>query len=170
MVTCANSDEIRTLEVVLDGEPMFAADHSTRFDRLFCSIMCIGLRLIGTVLLVLAGIVMYRGEGVGAMNLGMLGLVVLLAGVIGVRQYQNAPRRIILDHSGLIYTDEWTGVRRRFPRISVLEAHCGHAEGSCAVYVVHPDQHVDLLLDGITPDIAQQVSAAINQHLQPAHA
>ncbi|MCA9903213.1 MAG: hypothetical protein KC547_05095 [Anaerolineae bacterium] len=161
-------DELRDLEITLDGERMFAAQHETPSQRLACAIVCYGTRIVGLALLVIAAVMILREQILDAFYIGIFGLTLLIGGLMGMRQYQNDPRRLVLDANRLAYSDPWNEIYREFPRSACLEVYCERDGDGCALHVTHPDHRAELLIAGLPPDIGQQIANRINQRLQSA--
>ena len=159
-------DELKNLEVVINGERLFWEQRKTLIEKVSCRVMCGAVRLIGLALLIVAVVQLLNGEAAFAINVGMLGLIILISGLIGFRNFQNAPRRLTLDTDKLEFVDTWTGQRRTFPRTGVIEARCGKADETCAVYLVHPNGKLDLLIDQLPRDLTPHITQALNDGLR----
>lgn len=164
---CADLETLKNLEVIIDGERLFEAQRRTLGDRITCAVLTLGTRIIGLVLLAVAVINILRADPIVALYAGSFGVLMILAGNIGLRQFQNAPRRLILDENSLRFVDSWMGVERRFPRQGCLEVQCGSTDAGCAVYLTHPDKHIELLIEGVPHEAAIKIAETINRHLEP---
>lgn len=170
VLPCASSEALKNFEVEIDGERLFEAQLSSRRERILCSIVCCGTRLTGLILLVVAAVMIWRGGVLDAILVGGFGLTLIIGGIMGLEQFQNVPKRLILSGNQLTYVDNWTGLKRQFSRETCLEARCGTDDAGCGIYIIHPDQQVELLVDGIPGDIAQQITQVLNRHLAPVPA
>lgn len=166
LLPCSSMPEdMRNFEVLIDGEPLLEGYRRTRADRILCAVLCCGTRLLGLVLLVAAAVLIVTEDAVGALNLGVLGVVFLIGGMIGFRQFQNAPKQLVLTESSLEFNDSWTGLSRSFPRAGCLETRCGGGDEGCTIYVIHPDQRIDLLVEGLPQPVAAEIVERLNAHL-----
>ncbi|MCL4247467.1 MAG: hypothetical protein KJ065_04915 [Anaerolineae bacterium] len=161
-------DELRDLEITLDGERLFAAERETPAQRIACAIICHGTRIVGLALLVIAAVMILREQILDAFYTGIFGLTLLIGGLMGLRQYQNDPRRLVLDATRLAYSDPWNDIYRAFPRSACLEVYCERDGERCALHVTHPDHRADILIEGLPLDIGQQIASRINHRLQLA--
>lgn len=158
-------DFLDTFEVTLDGERLFTAQARSKADRFLCTLICGGTRLGGIALMGLALVMNARGDTFGAFYVAVFGLTLFFGSLVGMRQYQNMPARIELNDKALTYIDPWTGKQRVFPRDSCLNVRCARSSGNCSVYVVHPDNGMDLLVDGLPREILPELVQSLNQHL-----
>jgi hypothetical protein len=161
----ATRDFLDTLEVILDGERLFTAQARSKADRFLCALICGGTRLGGVLLLVVALMMNARGDTFGAFYVAVFGLTLFFGSLVGMREYQNTPARIELDDKALRYTDPWTGRQRVFPRNSCLNVRCARSAGECSIYVVHPDNGMDLLVDGLPREVLPELVQSLNAHL-----
>jgi hypothetical protein len=158
------TDALREFQIELDGETLF--NTNSRGEHLTCMIVCGVTRLGGLAFLLLAGyLVITRGDAILALNVAMFGMVLLLSGLIGLRGFQEQPRRLILDGEALRYVDPWSGVAREFPRQGCVTVRCGETDGRCALYVLHDDNRMDLLVDNLPREIVPTMVSALNEHL-----
>jgi hypothetical protein len=154
----------QNLDVDLDGEHLFEVPQRSRGDRITCRVVCGLTRGLSVVLLLAAAWFALQEDMLAAFNVGMFAIILLVSGLVGLRQFQNQPRRILLNAEGLHFYDPWNGEERHFPRGACLEARCG-SECSCAVYVVHPDKEIDLLVDDLPHEVAEEIVGGLNRHL-----
>lgn len=156
---------LETLDVTLDGDRLFGDYERSRFDRILCMLICGGTRLSGLALIAVAIVLAIQDDVMGAFYVAVFGLTLFFGGLVGLRQYQNEPIRITLDTDSLIYTNPITGRRRKFPRDVCLNVRCARTDGNCAVYVMHPDSHMELLIDQLPREIVPELVEALNTHL-----
>lgn len=158
-------DFLDTFEVILDGERLFAAHARSPSDRLLCMLICGGTRIGAVALLGVALMMNAQGDSFGAFYVAVFGLTLLFGSLVGMREYQNTPARILLDDNTLTYVDPWTGRSRVFPRNSCLNVRCARNSGACSIYVVHPDNGMDLLVDGLPREVLPELVQSLNAHL-----
>lgn len=153
------------LEVNLDGDQLELAQNS-RLETVMCMVVC-GLTRLGGIALLLLGVwlAMAHQDYVGALNVMTFGMVMLLSGLLGLREFQNAPRRITLDTDALHFYDAWTGKHRDFQRTDCATAQ--YSPENAAIYITHPNKQIDLLAEDIPEDAAPGIVDAINRHLCP---
>lgn len=164
-IPVSDQDAIANLQVEIDGQTLYAGQRRTRCDRITCMLVCGGTRLGGSALLVIAAWLALRDDWIGAFNTFIFGATLLIGGIIGLRQFQNAPQRLVLNAEGLTYIDTWTGTRRHFERPECVETRCGSSNEGCAIYVLHPNHGIDLLIDDLPHDVATNIVQTLNAHL-----
>lgn len=165
---CATVEALKNLEIVIDGERLFEEQRRTRGECAMCCVLRFGVQLSGVVLLLLAGWMALRGDYVALFYMGILGTTLLVGGLVGLRQYQNAPQRITLNDDSLIFHDTWTNDKRVFPRTDCLEVRTCKDEGCGAIFVVQPDGQLARLVDGLPPDVVPTIVTTLNEHLGSA--
>jgi len=161
-------DALDDLQVVIDGERLFTTGHNTPTQQLICTIICNGTRLAGTLLLVLAALMIAWEQVLDAFYVGLFGLTLLLGALIGLRQFQNDPRRLVLDAERLSFLDSWNNIYREFPRSACLEVLCECAGEHCDLRVLHPNHTVNVVIEGLPRVIGQQIANRLNQRLRAA--
>lgn len=165
----AELEETQNLEVILDGERLFPA-YLGPGGRLFVDAVSGIIRLIGLAMLTYAALLLLQNDPVLGINIGFLGAVLFFGSLVGLRETQNAARRITLDPVSLTFTDSWTGVERVLSRGSCLEAQCGQGKDGCSVYITYPDNRIELLIEGLRQTTAEEIATKLNEHLCAQHA
>ncbi|MBE0688692.1 MAG: hypothetical protein IH587_01045 [Anaerolineae bacterium] len=160
--------ELDDLEVVVDGVRLFEIEQKTPSERIVCTIVCHGTRLVGSALLVLAALMIAFQQALDAFYVGIFGLTLLVGGLVGLRQFQNASRRLVLDKDKLTFLDNWNNIYREFPRSACLEVYCERDGDRCDVRVTHPNHTVNVVIEALPSEIAQQIANRLNQRLQSA--